>query len=79
MRCWVSKESLRDRKEQVLHSIFYFPKMIVKKLEERLDSLLLTNAKTLPNYNYNENLALHLCLCTNYWWFQEKKKKLKFL
>lgn len=43
-------------KKSRFHTVFIFPKVIPKKAEERLDRLmLLTNAKTLSNYNYNEN------------------------
>lgn len=49
--------------------------MIVKKPEERLDSPLLTNAKTLPNYNYNENLDCIYAYALIIGGFKQKKKK----
>lgn len=43
MRCWFSEVNLGGEKEQLLHSIFQFPKVIVKKPEERLDRLTVTH------------------------------------
>lgn len=67
---WVANKGWREK--QVLHSIFYFPK--VKKLEEKLDRLTATDKwQNLTQLQLQWKLWLHLWLCTNYLWFQGKK------
>lgn len=55
MKCRFTKVKLGGKKSRY-YTVFIFPKVILKKPEEWLDRLmLLTNARTLSNYNYNEN------------------------